>query len=134
MKVWLQSADMSCFDHDNVDENDAVQLYRNYDWQREADLERRLEDRGKNYGPSGYGLVDTAGNILVIHRSVWEQTLWVRLILKSDFRLLGVIPMSRSKTFESTGVAIEDAELLIGKFFENPKELLELPGFVESAG
>jgi hypothetical protein len=64
--LWIQSADYSSQTYPLTDAREAIRLFRDHDWAKEAALLRKLEAAGEDFCPPGLGLNRADGRFLHI--------------------------------------------------------------------
>jgi len=118
---WIQRADFSATDYGPVGVADGIRAFETHDWRRELDHYSELESAGTECCPPGIVFADPSGDVLHVCPGPDGRAM-VHYHFPAARRLLGLIPLTRSKVETKLGVHRPDVASLIRFFFEGRRD------------
>ena len=116
VKFWIQKADFSSQDPEQIDLQEALRKFKAHTWEEELELRNKLESEGKEFCPPGIGFISD-GHILHILPATKEYSDYL-FHYPEVKKLLGIIPSKKQATIQKENVPFEDCCLAIEKFYK----------------
>jgi len=117
MNYWIQKTNYDAVEGEVNTSDEAMRIFNETDWEKELELQEKLEEMNEDNCDPGFGLLKAGGFIL--HLCPGVNNSYFHYHFDERSKILGIFPTTRERLISKMKVPREDLITAIKKYFND---------------